>query len=248
MSFLDIFGRKNWEKKEQGYIEREKMFKKEISDLKSDMEYKSQVIMALKDEIDKVKDKKINPKQVDLVYKNLQDTKHKYDTAIKSLEELKEKNDGMERFLKRYNLKYSDENYYYRVEVERFFTSAKSKDIISYFKDRNIFFIDDINMDEFKELDLKNVDEAIKKLEKFRSGEFIEWDIVTYLNKGDRVTKLFQKSRKLLNIFAMEDIEYMEDIKNYDFSKLLIENFKPAMVKELEAIRDDYYKERRVVK
>lgn len=242
MSLFDgLFGRNKWEEEEKLYLEREENLKFEIAGLYEDLKIKDDAIFQMKEDIARLQDenavlnKKIHeikskPTQDDLIYKNLQDAKNKADK--------------LNKFIKRYNLTYTDENYYYRVDVERFFYSSKFKDLVAYLKENDINYIEELDLSGLT--GIKNINEARLRLEKFKTRKFIEWDILTYMNRGDRVTKVFSKSRKLTNLFADEDIEYMEDVRDYDFSKLLIMNFTPKLIKEFEKIREEYYIERRV--
>lgn len=113
-----------------------------------------------------------------------------------------------------------------------------------------IVYIQDMSLETFENIspDVKNYEEGKLKFQKFMTKEFIEWEVVTYLNKGERVSKLYSKSRKLMNVFAENDIEFMEDLMRYDFSKLTELGFKESQIEEFIAKRDEYYQERRVVK
>jgi hypothetical protein len=86
-----------------------------------------------------------------------------------------------------------------------------------------IVYLQDLTLEFFDTLsqDIKNLEEGKIRFQKFLTKEFIEWEVVTYLNKGERVSKLYSKSRKLVNIFIENDIEFMEDLINFDFSKLV---------------------------
>lgn len=168
------------------------------------------------------------------------------DLIEKNIKEKQEENEKLKNMLSAYNLTNAKGNYSYRVDVERFFMSTKYKDVVEYLEQKNIVYIDEITDETFKNVDVKKADEANIFLKKYRNREFIPWDIVTYLNKGDRVNRIYSKNRKLLNIFQDEDIEFMEDLYDYDFNKLASVGFTSSDIEEFQIKKDTYYKERRV--
>ena len=115
---------------------------------------------------------------------------------------------------------------------------------------RSIIYLQDLTLETFDLLsqDIKNITEGKNRFQKYLTKEFIEWEVVTYLNKGERVSKVYNKSRKLTNIFSENDIEFMEDLVKFNFSNLIDFGFKDEQINEFILKRDEYYHERRVTK
>lgn len=245
MGFLDIFNIQSLKSEIESHKQREQNHKIQIENLQKDLTYyKEDIVPHLKSEladyketIEKYKEKEsrivpqASQKQNEIFYKNLKEAKDGYAS--------------IQKYLKRYNLNHTTEEYYYRVELERLLTGAKCKDMLFKFHENNINYVDEIdeNLDAYKTI--KNSDIVIKKIDDFKNNN-LNWDLITYINRGDKVTKIFPKSRKLVNILSDENIEFMEDLRDFDFSKLLIMRFKPTEIKEFEEIAENYYKEKRM--
>ena len=74
----------------------------------------------------------------------------------------------------------------------------------------------------------------------------MSWDIVTQLNKGERISKIYSKNRKFINILGEEYIEFMDDLKIYNFDNLVDSGFSAEQIKEFRNKRDEYYLDKRV--
>lgn len=221
------------------HIELEEKLNKKIEELEEVIKRKDKEISDLINELDRLNqsvNSNINNKQLELIEKNIKDTK--------------EENNRLRQVIGEYNLSSKKEKYYYKVDIEKFFSAAKYKELVAAITELGIAYIQDMSLETFEKIspDVKNYEEGKLKFQKFMTKEFIEWEVVTYLNKGERVSKLYSKSRKLMNIFAENDIEFMEDLMRYDFSKLTEFGFKESQIEEFIAKREEYYQERRVVK
>ena len=236
MGLFSIFGKKDL------YAE-QKLLKK-IEELEQTIARKDKEISDLINELDRVNQSipntntntNLNSKQLELIEKNIKDTK--------------EENDRLKQVIDEYNLSSKKEKYYYKVDIEKFYSAARFKELANTIVNNGIVYLQDLTLEFFDTLsqDIKNLEEGKIRFQKFITKEFIEWEVVTYLNKGERVSKLYSKSRKLVNIFIENDIEFMEDLINFDFSKLVDLGFKDSQIEEFILKRDEYYQERRVVK
>ena len=65
-------------------------------------------------------------------------------------------------------------------------------------------------------------------------------------NKGERISKIYSKNRKFINILGEEYIEFMDDLKNYNFDNLVDSGFSAEQIKEFRNKRDEYYLDKRV--
>ena len=236
MGLFSIFGKKD--------LEAEQKLLKKIEELEQTIARKDKEISDLINELDRVNQSipntntntNVNSKQLELIEKNIKDTK--------------EENDRLKQVIDEYNLSSKKEKYYYKVDIEKFYSAARFKELANTIVNNGIVYLQDLTLEFFDTLsqDIKNLEEGKIRFQKFLTKEFIEWEVVTYLNKGERVSKLYSKSRKLVNIFIENDIEFMEDLINFDFSKLVDLGFKDSQIEEFILKRDEYYQERRVVK
>ena len=236
MGLFSIFGKKD--------LEAEQKLLKKIEELEQTIARKDKEISDLINELDRVNQSipntntntNLNSKQLELIEKNIKDTK--------------EENDRFKQVIDEYNLSSKKEKYYYKVDIEKFYSAARFKELANTIVNNGIVYLQDLTLEFFDTLsqDIKNLEEGKIRFQKFLTKEFIEWEVVTYLNKGERVSKLYSKSRKLVNIFIENDIEFMEDLINFDFSKLVDLGFKDSQIEEFILKRDEYYQERRVVK
>ena len=236
MGLFSIFGKKD--------LEAEQKLLKKIEELEQTIARKDKEISDLINELDRVNQSipntntntNLNSKQLELIEKNIKDTK--------------EENDRLKQVIDEYNLSSKKEKYYYKVDIEKFYSAARFKELANTIVNNGIVYLQDLTLEFFDTLsqDIKNLEEGKIRFQKFLTKEFIEWEVVTYLNKGERVSKLYSKSRKLVNIFIENDIEFMEDLINFDFSNLVDLGFKDSQIEEFILKRDEYYQERRVVK
>lgn len=232
MGLFSIFSKKNNE-------EEERLLKK-IEELEQIILRKDKEISDLINELDKINQNtttnNLNSKQLELIEKNIKDTK--------------EENERLKQTIDEYNLSSKKEKHYYKVDIEKFFSASRFKELANAIIDKGIIYLQDLTLETFDLLsqDIKNITEGKNRFQKYLTKEFIEWEVVTYLNKGERVSKVYNKSRKLTNIFSENDIEFMEDLVKFNFSNLIDFGFKDEQINEFILKRDEYYHERRVTK
>ena len=133
----------------------------------------------------------------------------------------------------------------YKLPIEDFFSATKFNLIREFLINSGVLFLQDIetilNSTEFTKV--KNYSAAYKKYLAFRDNEEIPWDNRVYLCKGEKVQKIFKKSRKFVNFLSDNNIEFMDDMKDFNFDELAVKGgFTQAMVGELYNITDDYFK------
>lgn len=214
-----------------------------IKELNAELKEKERVIDILKENIDDLKEKSISFKQVEIFEKNLKAVRE--ENIV-----LKNKNEELSNMIKSFENKASNEDelfnlnkFNYRLPVEDFFVSAKYKEIVDFLNKHDIRFIQDFDKikddDELKKI--KNYDLAMEDYEKFKNNIVI-FDNRVLLCKGDKVSKIFKKSRKLLNYLATKDIEFMDDMLDFDFDTLAVKGgFTKLMVKEFKKITEEYF-------
>ena len=200
MGLFSIFGKKD--------LEAEQKLLKKIEELEQTIARKDKEISDLINELDRVNQSipntntntNLNSKQLELIEKNIKDTK--------------EENDRLKQVIDEYNLSSKKEKYYYKVDIEKFYSAARFKELANTIVNNGIVYLQDLTLEFFDTLsqDIKNLEEGKIRFQKFLTKEFIEWEVVTYLNKGERVSKLYSKSRKLVNIFIENDTTFKHKI------------------------------------
>ena len=90
---------------------------------------------------------------------------------------------------------------------------------------------------------VKNYSAAKKKYTAFRDLKVISWDNRILMCKGERIHKVFKKSRKFVNYLAENNIEFMDDMKNFDFNVLAVKGgFTKTAVEEFKEMYEEYFK------
>ncbi len=220
MGLLSIFKKNN----DEEYL-------KKIEKLEETLASKENEISNLINEIESLN--KFTPRQLEVFEKNLKENK----------EEVQRLKDILNSYCIPYATK---EKYFYKVEVEKFFSSSKFQDLNVALKEKGITYLQDITMETFDSIpEVKGVEEGKKKYQDYLDKK-IDWEIVTLLNKGEKVSKLYSKSRKFANILSENYYEFLEDMRDYDFDGLLEIGFTAEQIKEFKDKRDEYYLEKRV--
>ncbi|WP_241761727.1 hypothetical protein, partial [Fusobacterium nucleatum] len=186
--------------------------------------------------VTKERDNRISEKQLEIFEKNL-----------KQKTEIAQKGEGYRDLLLSYRINPEKSQYKYKVELRNFYSSKKFQEILNIFSEKNILFVNDIKEEDFNDIpkETKNLDEAKQRFLDFKSGKF-DWDIATFINRGEKLSKIYSKSKKLVTVFSDLYLEYMDDIVNFDFMSLKSYGFKTPQIEEFIQKRDEYYKESRI--
>lgn len=136
---------------------------------------------------------------------------------------------------------------YYKLPVEKYFFEIRYKGMVESLKEKGIIYIQDLDLKIIETLD---IDEKLRlslkeKYQKFRKLE-INWNMKTHLLKGEKISKLYYKNRKFLNIVLSENREFMCDLEKYKFQELINKGFTNKEVKELIDIYEEYMIENRI--
>ncbi len=135
----------------------------------------------------------------------------------------------------------------YLIQIEKYLPEARFKEIVEILKkkgnkfaqDLNEYVIENLSIEDSLKLELK------RKFEKFQNLE-VNWEIKTYLLKGDKLSKIYSKHRKFLNIMLSENRDYMSDLNNYNFDKLISRGYSLDEIEGLKKIYQDYILKYRV--
>lgn len=138
-------------------------------------------------------------------------------------------------------------SFVYLVDLHIFYSTNKFISVKEKLLENNILYLQDITSDLFETLlaDDKHCSEAQKKYNDYKKG-IIEWEVKTLLLKGDRVTKIYQKSRKLLNILSDKNIEFMRDLDSFNFQSLENSGFNQKDIEIFKEKYDIYNNERKI--
>ncbi|MGL5983347.1 MAG: hypothetical protein ACRCZR_08465 [Cetobacterium sp.] len=137
--------------------------------------------------------------------------------------------------------------YSFLVDIQLFFSANKYLYIKEKLIESGIKYLQDITEEMFSGIlkDERFVDEALQKFLAYKRGT-LDWEVKTFLLKGDKVTKIYQKSRKFLNILSEKNIEFMVDLENFNFNSLLGFGFSEEDVNNFKQIYESYNTERKI--
>ena len=218
------------------FKEKEEKYLKQIEDLQNKLKKQEDEILQLKYDIEIItqeKDNRISGKQLEIFERNLKqniENSKKYKNILVS-----------------YKLNPEKIQYKYKVELKYFYSEKKFDEILTILNEKNIMFANELKEEDFNDIpvETKNLDKAKQRFLDFKNEKF-NWDIVTLTNKGEKLSKVYSKSKKLLTVFSDLYLEFMNDIADFDFLSLKSYGFKTPQIEEFIQKRDEYYKEYRI--
>ena len=218
------------------FKEKEEKYLKQIEDLKNKLKQKEEEISQLKYDIEVVtqeRDNRISGKQLEIFERNLKQN-------VESSKKYKD-------LLISYRINPEKIQYKYKVELKNFYSGKKFQEVLNILNEKNILFINTLKEEDFNNIpkETKNFDEAKQRFLDFKSGKF-DWEIATFINRGEKLSKIYSKSKKLMTVFSDLYLEFIDDIANFDFSSLKSYGFKTPQIEEFIQKRDEYYKKYRI--
>ena len=218
------------------FKEKEEKYLKQIEDLQNKLKKQEDEILQLKYDIEVItqeKDNRISGKQLEIFERNLKqniENSKKYKNILVS-----------------YKLNPEKIQYKYKVELKYFYSEKKFGEILTILNEKNIMFANELKEEDFNDIpvETKNLDKAKQRFLDFKNEKF-NWDIVMFINKGEKLSKVYSKSKKLLTVFSDLYLEFMDDITDFDFLSLKSYGFKTPQIEEFIQKRDEYYKEYRI--
>lgn len=135
----------------------------------------------------------------------------------------------------------------YLIQIEKYLYEARFKELIGMLKKKEYKFVQDLNEYAIENLSIEDILklELKKKFEKFQKLE-ITWEIKTQLLKGEKLSKLYVKHRKFINVMINENKEFISDLDGYTFDILINKGFSFDEIKELKKIYQDYISKYRI--
>ena len=218
------------------FKEKEEKYLKQIENLQNKLKQQEEEISQLKYDLEVVtqeRDNRISGKQLEIFERNLKQ-------SVESSKKCKD-------LLISYRINPEKIQYKYKVELKYFYSEKKFQEVFNILSEKNILFVNNLKEEDFSDIpkETKNFDDAKQRFLDYKNGKF-NWDIVTFANKGEKLSKIYSKSKKLMTIFSELYLEYMDDITNFDFLSLKSYGFKTPQIEEFIQKRDEYYKECRI--
>ena len=218
------------------FKEKEEKYLKQIEDLQNKLKKKEEEILQLKYDIEVVtqeRDNRISGKQLEIFERNLKQN-------MESSKKYKE-------LLVSYRINPEKTRYKYKVELKNFYSEKKFQEVFNILSEKNILFVNNLKEEDFNDIpkETKNLDDAKQRFLDYKNGKF-SWDVVTLTNRGEKLSKIYSKSKKLMTVFSDLYLEFMDDIVNFDFLSLKSYGFKTPQIEEFIQKRDEYYKEYRI--
>ena len=218
------------------FKEKEEKYLKQIENLQNKLKQQEEEILQLKYDLEIVtqeRDNRISGKQLEIFERNLKQNME----SSKKYREL----------LVSYRINPEKIQYKYKVELRNFYSGKKFQEILNILNEKNILFVDYLKEEDFNDIpkETKNFDEAKQRFLDFKGGKF-DWETATFINRGEKVSKIYSKSKKLMTVFSDLYLEFMDDITSFDFMSLKSYGFKTPQIEEFIQKRDEYYKEYRI--
>lgn len=178
-------------------------------------------------------EQKIRAKQEDIIEKNLKDMKRENDFLKEKIADMRSKSI--------FNPLPID-SHQYKIPLERYFSSAKFEGIVKGLKAVGREHVCEINHEDLLRFELdKNIDELKKHYRKFLDG-YLDLDTKILATKGERIGKIYNKNRKFVAFAHENNLEFMDDIRDFNFYKLIENDFKSEMIEELVSKNEEYHK------
>ena len=218
------------------FKEKEEKYLKQIEDLQNKLKKQEDEILQLKYDIEIItqeRDNRISGKQLEIFERNLKQN-------MESSKKYKE-------LLVSYRINPEKTQYKYKVKLKNFYSEKKFQEVFDILNQKNILFVNTLKEEDFNDIpkETKNLDDAKQRFLDYKNGKF-SWDVVTLINRGEKLSKIYSKSKKLMTVFSDLYLEFMDDIVNFDFLSLKSYGFKTPQIEEFIQKRDEYYKEYRI--
>ncbi len=136
----------------------------------------------------------------------------------------------------------SDLKFNYLIQIEKFLYEARFKVVTEILKNKGYKFAQDLNEHVIERLSIEDTLklDLRKKFEKFQRLE-INWEMKTWLLKGEKISKIYWKHRKFINIMINENKEFISDLNGYNFDILTNNGFTLDEIEKLKKIIKTIY-------
>lgn len=227
MALFDIFTKKDIEERDKKIDLLESKINKKEKEIQR-LVYENE---SLKFQIEKQEnDAKTKEKQTELFDKNLKESR--------------EENTRLSSILRTYGIQVKKEYHQYKVELTKLYASTRYDEVVKYLQEKGYFYLSDIPFEEIKEelFAMKNGELAYARHQDYLQGKY-DWEVSTWRNKGEKLTKIFGRSKKIGQFFADYYLAYMDDLDRVDLKILQQYGFNNAEIEEIHKKREEYYRE-----
>ena len=132
---------------------------------------------------------------------------------------------------------------HYLIKIEKFLSEVRFAEIVNNLKLNGVMYVQCLNNYIIENLveDEKLKNEIIKRYENFLNG-IMNWELKTNLLKGEKITKIYSKYRKVINILNEKAICYIDELNYETLDRLVESGYSQEDIKILKEIYDDYNK------
>ena len=132
---------------------------------------------------------------------------------------------------------------HYLIKIEKFLSEIRFSESVNNLKLNGVLYVQCLNDYIIESLveDEKLRSEILKRYKNFLNG-IMNWELKTNLLKGEKITKIYSKYRKVINILNEKTICYMDELNHDILDRLVESGYSPEEIKILKDIYDDYEK------
>ncbi len=129
----------------------------------------------------------------------------------------------------------------YRLPLEVLLASAKYSDVLDALHKENIIFVDEVNSENIHIIveEIKNSDLALSAIDNFNRGRYC-WDVKTYISKGPKLSKVFNRQRKLLGYFSENYLEFLIDLEGFDLNRVSELGYSEEQIRDFQEKIKEY--------
>ncbi|MGL4787579.1 MAG: hypothetical protein ACRC2Q_11970, partial [Cetobacterium sp.] len=132
---------------------------------------------------------------------------------------------------------------HYLIKIEKFLSEIRFSESVNNLKLNGVLYVQCLNDYIIESLveDEKLRSEILKRYKNFLNG-IMNWELKTNLLKGEKITKIYSKYRKVINILNEKTICYMDELNHDILDRLVESGYSQEEIKTLKDIYDDYEK------
>lgn len=132
---------------------------------------------------------------------------------------------------------------HYLIKIEKFLSEIRFSESVNNLKLNGVLYVQCLNDYIIESLveDEKLRSEILKRYKNFLNG-IMNWELKTNLLKGEKITKIYSKYRKVINILNEKTICYMDELNHDILDRLVESGYSQEEIKILKDIYDDYEK------
>lgn len=130
---------------------------------------------------------------------------------------------------------------HYLIKIEKFLSEVRFSEVVNDLKLNGVMYVQCLNEYIIENLveDEKLKNEILKRYNNFLHG-IMNWNLKTNLLKGEKITKIYSKYRKVINILNEKAICYMDELDHQVLDNLVEFGYDQEDIKNLKDIFDDY--------